>query len=177
MDAARKRFADNVELLKSFNPDMVVMGDREWTDTKCTNPYIQHMAKKLWMHNLTDAEVLSLNKAVTGYLMIEKRIAEAEPIQTGGRVVKGQIVSVKKTCDHEDCLKHYRVNVRDAQYKNTVYTPIPANVFREWVGDSSEQELVGRDISFYAHISVSDRDETFGFAHKPKLMTIEKEGT
>lgn len=173
MDRARQRFADNVALLTGFNPQLAVMGDREWTN-KCDNPYVQHMAKKLWMHPFTEQEVEHVNKAVTGYLYRESLKADANPVQPGGRVIKGTIHSVKKTCEHEGadiCTRHYRMNVRDAVDKNTIYTPIPRAVYEQWAGI----ELVGREVSFYAYITVSERDNTFGFAHKPKLMEI-KEG-
>jgi hypothetical protein len=175
MDRARQRFADNVELLKSFNPALAVMGDRDWTNN-CENSYVQHMAKKLWMHPFTQEEVENVNKAVTGYLYRESLKANANPVQAGGRVIKGKIFSVKKTCEHEDaedCTRHYRMNVRDAVDRNTIYTPIPRAIYEQWL--SEEIDLIGRDVSFYAYITVSERDKTFGFAHRPKLMEI-KEG-
>ena len=175
MDRARQRFADNVALLTKFNPALAVMGDRDWTD-KCENSYICHMAKKLWMHPLTQDEVENVNKAVTGYLYREAIKAQSNPVKAGGRVIKGQITSIKKTCDHEEadgCTRHYRMNVRDGVEKNTIYTPIPRALYEQW--ESEGIELVGRDVSFYAYITVSERDNTFGFAHRPKLMEI-KEG-
>jgi hypothetical protein len=172
MDRARKRFRDNVALLEAHNPKLAVMGDRSWTDA-CTNQYICHMAKKLWMYDYTPTEVVQLEKAVLGYLEITARRAEAQPVQPGGRVIKGEIFSVKQSCKHDGdpCEKHWYMNVRDADQKNTIYTPIPLEV----LDVSMPQNLVGSTASFYAYITVSSRDETFGFAHHPKLMTITKE--
>lgn len=170
MDRARQRFADNVDLLTKFNPELAVMGDRDWTNA-CTNEYVQHMAKKLWMHPFTDQEVEHVNKAVSGYLLRERRRAEAQPQVPGGRVVKGEVFSVKKACDHTNCRKHYKMNIRDHEYKNTLYTPIPEPHLPQ-----DPETLVGADVSFYAYITVSERDNTFGFAHKPKLMEIKKVG-
>lgn len=172
MDRARQRFADNVKLLTEFNPALAVMGDRDWTNN-CENSYICHMAKKLWMHPFTPDEVENVNKAVTGYLHREAVRAQSKPVKGGGRVIKGRITSVKKTCEDEDCTRHYRMNVRDTVEENTIYTPIPRALYEQW--ESEGIELVGRDISFYAYITVSLRDNTFGFAHRPKLMEI-KEG-
>lgn len=172
MDGARKRFADNLARLEQYNPELAIMRNRDWTDNQCTNDFIRHMAKKLWMHPFTDDEVFQVNKAVTGYLLLEKRRREAAPMIGGGRVIHGEIFSVKKTCDHTDCTRHYRMNVRDEQYKNTVYTPIPSKLFEDW----APEELIGSSVSFYAYITVSDRDNTFGFAHRPTLMNIQKEG-
>lgn len=173
MDRARQRFADNIELLKKFNPELEIMSDRYWTD-HCENSYIQHMAKKLWMHPFTEQEVEYVNKAVTGYLFRERQKAESEPVQPGGRVIKGTIMSVRKTCEHGDnehCMKHYRMNVRDTEARNTLYTPLPYS----FLAGYDPQALVGKSISFYAYVTVSTRDNTFGFAHKPKLMQL-KEG-
>lgn len=172
MDKARKRFHDNVALLVAHNPKLAVMGDRNWTN-ECTNGYICHMAKKLWLYEYTSTEVLQVEKAVLGYLEILARRAEAQPVKPGGRVIKGEIFSVKQSCKHDGdpCEKHWFMNVRDADQKNTIYTPIPQFLMDELM----PQELVGSTASFYAYITVSSRDETFGFAHHPKLMTITKE--
>jgi len=170
MDRARQRFADNVALLTSHDPELAVMGDRDWTNA-CTNGYIAHMAKAMWMRNFSDEEVTQVTKAVKGYLMIERRKAEATPVIPGGRVIHGEVFSVKKTCEHDGCARHWRMNVRDTEHRNTIYTPIPFDILR----GRDPKELVGLKVKFYAHISASERDETFGFAHKPKLMEIEEE--
>lgn len=170
MDNARKRFADNAALLKNHDPELAVMGDRDWTNN-CTNDYIAHMAKAMWMRDFNEEEVKQVTKAVKGYLMIQRRKAEAEPVLPGGRIIHGEIVSVRQSCDHgPDCNKHWRMNVRDHTYKNTIYTPIPYGIIQ----GNTPEELKGSDVKFYAYISVSERDQTFGFAHRPKLMEIER---
>jgi hypothetical protein len=173
VDKARQRFADNVALLTKFDPELAVMGDREWTNA-CTNEFIQYMAKKLWLFDYRDDEVEQVAKAVKGYLMVQRLKAEAKPMVPGGRIIHGEICSVKKHCDHEDCTKHWRMNVRDHTYKNMVYTPIPYGIMQQY---PDPKKLIGMDVKYYAHITVSDRDETFGFAHQPKLMEVERKGT
>lgn len=173
MDRARQRFASNSELLAKFNPDLGVMGDREWTDA-CENPYIQHMAKKMWMHNLTETEVVQINKAVTGYLDVLRIRAQAQPVQPGGQIVRGEIFSIRRVCpDHHgpECQRHWKMNVRDEEKKYAVYTPIPQSILDVW----SPEELIGHTVSYYAYLTPSQRDPGFGFAHRPKLMTIYKE--
>lgn len=170
VDRARQRFANNVALLTNHDPELAVMGDRDWTNS-CTNEYVQYMAKKLWMHDFTPDDVAGLTKAVKGYLMIERRRAEAEPMIAGGRIIHGEIVSVRKHCDHgDDCQKHWRMNVRDYTHKNTIYTPIPYGIMQM----HEPKNLVGMSVKYYAYISVSERDKTFGFAHRPKLMEVER---
>lgn len=174
MDRARKRFASNVALLEAHNPALAVMGDRNWTGA-CTNQYICHMAKKLWLYDYTPHEVLQVEKAVLGYLSVEARRAEAQPVTPGGRVVHGEVFSVKQNCKHEDvegCGQHWYMNVRDSEEKNTIYTPIPRHVLE----GRKPESLMGATVSFYAYITRSERDNTFGFAHRPKLMTIQREG-
>lgn len=173
MDKARQRVASNLAILKARNPELGVLGDQRWVND-CTNQYIQHMAKKIWMHELTDLEIEQVDKAVTGYLTMLRRRAEAGPVTPGGRIVKGEIFSVKKTCDHDACYSHWRMNVRDTEEKNTIYTPILPDILGLV---DSPKDLVGCTVSFYAFVTVSTRDETFGFAHRPKLMTIQREGT
>lgn len=171
MDRARQRFANNVELLKKFNPELAVMGDRDWTNA-CENSYIQHMAKKLWMYDLTEHEVQQVNKAVTGYLGVLRLREQATPVQSGGRVVKGEIFSVRPVCtDHPECGKHWKMNVRDHVERYAIYTPIPQEILDEW----DPHDLVGRTVSYYAYLTASERDPSFGFAHRPKLMTISEE--
>lgn len=170
VDKARQRFADNVALLTNHDPELAVMGDREWTNA-CTNEYIQYMAKKLWLHEYSEEDVLQVTKAVTGYLMIMRRKAEAEPMIPGGRIIHGEICSVRKHCDHDGCEKHWRMNVRDYTHKNTVYTPIPYGIMQSY---QNPKDLVGMSVKYYAYITVSERDQTFGFAHRPKLMEVER---
>jgi len=172
MDRARKRFADNVQMLEAHNPKLAVMGDRDWTGA-CTNQYICHMAKKLWLHDLTPTEVLALEKAVLGYLSVLERRAQAKPVTPGGKIIKGQVFSVKQACKHDapQCDEHWYMNVRDEVEKNAIYTPIPIEVLEKWV----PTDLVGHTVSFYAYVTASGRDETFGFAHRPRLMTISEE--
>lgn len=173
MDKARQRFADNVALLTNHDPELAVMGDRDWTNA-CTNEFIQYMAKKLWLFPYEQKDVDAVTKAVKGYLMVQRRKAEAEPMIEGGRIIHGLICSVKKHCDHTDCNKHWRMNVRDYTHKNMVYTPIPYGIMQQY---TDPRELVGMSVKYYAHITVSLQDETFGFAHKPKLMEVERKGT
>lgn len=173
MDRARQRFASNVELLKAHNPALSVMGDRDWTNA-CRNQYIQYMAKKLWLYEYKPHEVLQVEKAVLGYLDVEARRAEAQPVESGNRIIKGEVFSVKQNCrQHENaetCGKHWYMSVRDSEQKNTIYTPIPDAFLTD-----SPRDLIGSQVSFYAYITASERDHTFGFAHRPKLMTIERE--
>jgi hypothetical protein len=171
MDRARQRFANNVQLLRNFNDALSVMGDRDWTNA-CENSYIQHMAKKLWMHDFTPEEVRQVDKAVRGYLAVLNLRAQANPVVSGGRVVKGEIFSVKEVCDdHDPCGKHWKMNVRDHIERYAIYTPIPPEILDEW----DPQDLVGRTVSYYAYLTASERDPSFGFAHRPKLMTISEE--
>jgi len=171
MDRARQRFANNVQLLRNFNEALSVMGDRDWTNA-CENSYIQHMAKKLWMHDFTPEEVRQVDKAVRGYLAVLNLRAQANPVVSGGRVVKGEIFSVKEVCDdHPPCGKHWKMNVRDHVERYAIYTPIPPEVLDEW----NPEDLVGRTVSYYAYLTASERDPSFGFAHRPKLMTISEE--
>jgi len=172
VDKARQRFADNVALLTNHDPELAVMADRDWTNA-CTNEYIQHMAKVLWMRDYTEQDLLGVAKAVKGYLLVQRRKAEAAPMIAGGRIIHGEICTVRKHCDHENCDKHWRMNVRDFTYKNTIYTPIPYGIVQMY----DPRELVGMSVKYYAHISVSERDETFGFAHRPKLMEVERKET
>lgn len=167
MDKARQRFKDNVELLTKHDPDLAVMGDREWT-ARCDNEFIQRMAKKLWLFDYTPNDVYHITKAVKGYLKVLEHREKAQPVQPGSRVVKGEITSVKKSCDHPDCIKHWYMNVRDENH-SSVYTPIPSSLLPE-----RPKDLVGNEASFFAYVTVSVRDKTFGFAHRPKLMTIKE---
>jgi hypothetical protein len=170
VDKARQRFADNVALLTKHDPELAVMGDRDWTNA-CTNEFIQHMAKVLWMRDYTEQDVLSVTKAVKGYLLVLRRKAEAEPMIPGGRIIHGEICTVRQHCDHgPSCQKHWRMNVRDYTHKNTIYTPIPYGIMQMY----EPKDLVGMSVKYYAHISVSERDNTFGFAHRPKLMEVER---
>ena len=171
MDRARQRFANNVQLLRNFNDALSVMGDRDWTNA-CENSYIQHMAKKLWMHDFTPEEVRQVDKAVRGSLAVLNLRAQANPVVSGGRVVKGEIFSVKEVCvDHDPCGKHWKMNVRDHIERYAIYTPIPPEILDDW----DPQDLVGRTVSYYAYLTASERDPSFGFAHRPKLMTISEE--
>ncbi len=167
MDMARVRFKNNVERLTKHNPALAVMGDRDWTNAS-TNPYIQYMAKKLWLLDYTQRDVDQLTKAVLGYLKILEQRANASPVAPGNRVVKGEVVSVKQGCVHPNCLKHWYMNVREDESRSLIYTPIP----QEFMDDV--QANVGKAVSFYAYITASARDNTFGFAHKPKLMTMKE---
>lgn len=171
MDRARVRFANNVALLTKFNEELAVMGDRDWTNA-CENQYIQYMAKKLWLFDFSEEEVKQVNKAVTGYLGVLKLRAQANPVQAGGRIVKGEIFSVRRSCEHgDDCSKHWRMNVRDHVERYAIYTPIPEELLEEF----EPRELMGRTVSYFAYLTVSRRDPSFGFAHRPKFMTISRE--
>lgn len=167
MDNARLRFKRNVELLTEHDPDLAVMGDREWTNA-CENEFIQRMAKKLWLFDYTPNDVYHITKAVKGYLKVLENRAKAKPVVKGDRIVKGEITSIRKSCDHESCRKHYYMNVRDENY-SSVYTPVPEPLL-----PAPAKDLVGCEVSFYAYVTVSARDNTFGFAHRPKLMTIKE---
>lgn len=167
MDNARRRFKENVELLTKHDPDLAVMGDREWTST-CDNEFIQRMAKKLWLFDYTPRDVELVTKAVKGYLKLIEHRAKAQPVEKGNRVVRGEITSLRKSCDHTDCNKHWYMNVRDENF-SLVYTPIS-----EYLLPANPKQLVGCEISFYAYVTVSGRDITFGFAHRPRLMTIKE---
>lgn len=173
MDRARKRFQDNVSKLTAHNPELAIMGDRDWT-ASCGHPFIERMAKKLWLYDYSDRDVEQIEKAVTGFLSIQRQRAEAEPVVPGGQIVKGRIMSVKRACDsHGDCLQHWYMNVKQDGPRNILYTPIPEEYIEE-----DPHKLIGDTVSFYAYVTVSDRDKTFGFAHRPKLMTItQKEKT
>lgn len=168
MDNARRRFRDNVALLTKHDPDLAVMGDREWTNA-CDNEFIQRMAKKLWLFDYNDRDIELITKAVKGYLKVLEHRAKAQPVQRGNRVIHGEVTSLKKSCDHPNCRKHWYMNVRDENH-SLVYTPIPEDLLPE-----NPKDLVGRQVSFYAFVSASARDNTFGFAHRPKLMTIKEE--
>jgi hypothetical protein len=169
MDRARKRFQTNVEKLTAHNPELAVMGDRDWT-ASCGHPFIERMAKKLWLFDYSERDIEQIEKAVTGFLSIQRQRAEAEPVRPGGQVVKGRIMSVKQACDsHGDCPHHWYMNVKSEEARHILYTPIPVEY-----AEQGPHELIGDTISFYAYVTVSERDETFGFAHRPKLMTITK---
>lgn len=172
MDKARQRFKHNVELLTAHDPALAVMGDRDWTNA-CENPYIQYMAKKLWLFDYRPDEVVQLAKAVTGYLKVLERRRLAQPVEPGNRIIKGEIASVRLSCPHDDesCIQHWFMSVRDMDHHNMIYTPIPRKVLEE----CEAKDLVGQYTSYYAYITVSERDNTFGFAHRPKLMAITKE--
>lgn len=168
MDNARRRFKENVELLTKHDPALAVMGDRDWTNA-CDNEFIQRMAKKLWLFDYTEHDVELITKAVKGYLKVLEHRAKAQPVERGNRIVKGEITSLKKSCDHPDCRRHWYMNVRD-QNHSLVYTPIPDTLLPE-----NPKDLVGQYVEFYAFVTVSVRDHTFGFAHRPKLMTIKED--
>lgn len=165
MDKARQRFKDNVKLLIEHDLALAVMGDREWTGA-CENEFIVRMAKKLWLFDYNDRDVELVTKAVKGYLKLLEDRALAQPVVPGNRVVKGLITSVKKSCDHPDCRKHWYMNVRDDGF-SLIYTPIAESLL-----PATPKDLVGQQASFWAYVTVSVRDKTFGFAHRVKLMTI-----
>ena len=127
------------------------------------------MAKKLWLFDYTEHDVELITKAVKGYLKVLEHRAKAQPVERGNRIVKGEITSLKKSCDHPDCRRHWYMNVRD-QNHSLVYTPIPDTLLPE-----NPKDLVGQYVEFYAFVTVSVRDHTFGFAHRPKLMTIKED--
>lgn len=160
-DRAKQRFRMNLEKLIAFNSDLEVMGDRKWVDS-CTNDYIAYMCKKIWMHELTEEEIRQANKAVTGYLQLRARVASSTKVQPGSQVVKGTVTRLKNKCQgHDDCGKHWYATVRTHQ-ENTLYTRLPPGSYQE--------DLVGQDVEFYATVTVSSRDETFGFAHQVILF-------
>lgn len=170
MDRARQRFASNLRLLTKFNAELVVMGDRNWTN-ECHNSYIQHMAKKMWLYDFTPLEVTQVNKAVTGYLGLLELRAKANPVKPGGHVVKGEILSVKRVCEDQECSRHWKMGVRDDVEGYSIYTPIPLDIADQY---TDMTELIGHTVSYYAYLTASERDPSFGFAHRPKLMTIEE---
>lgn len=165
MDRARKRFADNLAKLIDHNPDLSVLGDRKWIDD-CTNDFIVHMSKKMWMHELADVEVVEINKAVSGYLKMRALVESSTPVESGNRLIKGVIVSMKQRCrTHELCGHHWYANVR-TEDNNTIFTPLPPY---------STRDLIGKEIEYFGFITVSARDKTFGFAHQVKLLNIKEE--
>lgn len=161
MDRARQRCKSNLDRLTAFNPALKVLGDRQWVD-ECENGFITYMAKKIWMYELTDDEVKQVNKAVTGYIKLRTMRSESTPVRPGNRVVKGTVINVKNQCrEHETCGRHWYANVRTEE-KNTIYTLLPPENYRE--------DLVGQQVEFFACVTVSSRDKTFGFAHAVKLF-------
>jgi hypothetical protein len=126
------------------------------------------MAKKLWLFDFTDRDIEFTTKAVKGYLKVLDHRSKAQPVVKGNRVIHGEITSVKKSCDHVDCRRHWYMNVRDENH-SLVYTPIPDTMLPD-----NPKSLVEQHVSFYAYVTVSARDITFGFAHRPKLMTIKE---
>lgn len=164
MDRARKRFADNLTKLTAYNSELSVMGDRDWIN-QCTNDYIVHMSKRMWMYELVDVELPQIEKAVLGYLKMRALVESSTPVEFGNRVIRGTIVSMKQRCrNHEDCDQHWFGNVR-TEDNNTIFTPLPPG---------STRELIGQGIEYFAFITVSARDKTFGFAHHPKLMKLKE---
>lgn len=168
MDNARRRFKENVDLLTQHDPDLAVMGDRDWTNA-CDNEFIQRMAKKLWLYDYTDRDVELITKAVKGYLKLLEHRSKAQPVEAGNRIVKGEVTSLKNSCDHPNCRKHWYMNVRDENH-SLVHTPIPESLLPE-----TPKSLIGQGVEFYAYVTVSARDNTFGFAHRPKLMTLKED--
>lgn len=165
MDKARQRFKDNVKLLTEHDPALAVMGDRDWTGA-CENEFIVRMAKKLWLFDYNPRDVELVTKAVKGYLKLLEHRKLAQPVVPGNRVVKGVVTSVKKSCDHPDCRRHWYINVRDEGY-SLIYTPIAESLL-----PTPPKALVGQQVSYFAYVTASVRDNTFGFAHRVKLMTI-----
>lgn len=164
MDRARKRFRDNLDKVVEVNPALEVLADQKWINN-CTNNYIVHMARKMWLYDLTDEEIPGFSKAVTGYIDLLKRAAESTPVIPGNRTVKGVVMSARHSCrNHNVCDKHWSVNVRTEE-QSTIYTPIPAELV---------DGIVGKDIEYFAYVTVSSRDETFGFAHAVKLLKIKE---
>src|SRR5690349_13895490 len=151
MDRARKRFADNLAKLTALNPNLSVLADRKWVD-ECTNNYVVHMCKKMWMSELTVDELMQFEKAATGYLKMQALVEQSTPVQDGNRIIRGTITSLKQRCrNHELCGQHWYANVR-TEDNNTIYTPMP---------EGATPELIGQQVEFFAFITVSARDKTF----------------
>ena len=170
MDRARQRFNANLRLLTGYNQRLAVMGDREWVND-CANDFIQRMARKMWLYYLTPREVDQVNRAVEGWLTVIELREKANPVQAGIHMVKGKVLSARPTCDHLDCRRHWKMNVRDENEHYAIYTPIP----EEWLEGREPAQLIGLTVSYVAYLTSSDRDPSFGFAHRPKLMTIYEE--
>ena len=168
MDRAHVRHQENLAKLVEYNPELSVMADQEWIDS-CRNEYIVKMAKKMYLYPLMAHEIRQIDKAVTGYLAMLESKRDHQPVPRGNGIVTGVVTHVKMTCDHENCSKHLKMSIlEDNRY--TIYAPVVPDI----LGADDPSSLIGDRVSFYASLTRSDRDPTFGFAHKPKLMRRKK---
>lgn len=179
------------ERILAGHPTLAALLDREWFTANSDNGFIDDMRTALTRGDMSDRQITAAVNAVERVAQRAARAAEyaaadaalraaGVSVQTGRRVITGEMVGVKEVEDNYSFTGRTLIKVTVKEESGArVYGTLPKSTFAPADGITSQERyaawfngLRGRTVTMTATVEQSDRDPAFGFFKRPVKVTV-----